>query len=200
MLVYTNRAGKTYYLKESVTKTGKPRYFFSQKKEGKGELVKHLPEGREIYERVEDGQVFLRKQQAKHFLEGETALIESLLATKLMSFRYLYQENGSYLTIYETGLTSALCNGDSDLLSHSMSPFKTAGGLAEKMVSKGNFTAVLRFYLNDPEKQQYTAERYCFLGSIDDWIFLDKSDSFKSLAEKYIGLLGTDEFYNFPFG
>ena len=200
MLEYTNRVGKTYYLRKSVTKTGKPRYFFSQKIEGKGEPVELLPEGREIYERVEDGQVFLRKHQTKHFLEEETALIESLLATKSMPFRYLYQENGKYLTIYETNLASALCNGGNDLMSHSISPFKKTEDVAAQLVSTGGFTAVLRFYRDDPESKQCTVERFCFLGRIDDWVCINGSDSFKKLAEKYIRLLGTDEFYNPLYG
>ena len=200
MLEYINRTGKTYYLKESVTKTGKPRYFFSQKKEGKGGSVAFLPEGREIYERVEDGQVFLRKQQTRHFLEEELALIENLLADKFMPFRYLHQENGKYLTIYETNLASALSDGGNNLMAHSISPLKKAEDVAAQMVRTGHFTAVLRFRLDDSENRQYTAERFCFLGRVDDWIYLDESDSFEKLAEKYIGLLGTDGFYNAPFG
>ena len=60
---YTNRIGKTYYLREGKTKTGKPRYFFSSNKDGKGEAVKEIPEGFEIYEHPENAQVFLRKKR-----------------------------------------------------------------------------------------------------------------------------------------
>jgi hypothetical protein len=57
---HINRKGKTYYLHEGKTKTGKPKYFFSMKSEGN--LVNKMPEGYEIYENP-NAQVFLRKIQ-----------------------------------------------------------------------------------------------------------------------------------------
>lgn len=33
-ITYTNRKGRTYYLCQGVTKTGKPRYYFTAKAEG----------------------------------------------------------------------------------------------------------------------------------------------------------------------
>ena len=58
---YTNRKSKTYYLHEGKTKTGKAKYHFSMKKEGK--LIKKIPDGYEIYEHPTNAQVFLRKEQ-----------------------------------------------------------------------------------------------------------------------------------------
>lgn len=55
---YCNRVGKRYFLREGKTKTGKPRYFFSSKLEGKGEAVHSMQEGYEIYEHPENAQVF----------------------------------------------------------------------------------------------------------------------------------------------
>ena len=54
---YINRKGDTYYLHERKTKTGKPKYHFSMKKDG--ELVESIPHGYEIYENP-NAQVFLR--------------------------------------------------------------------------------------------------------------------------------------------
>ena len=53
---HVNRKGQTFYLDETKTKTGKPKYFFSMN--GDGGLVKSIPEGFEIYENP-DAQVFL---------------------------------------------------------------------------------------------------------------------------------------------
>lgn len=195
MLEYRNRIGKVYYLRESVTKTGKPRYFFTQKKEGKGELVDTLPEGYEIYERLEEGQVFLRKQQARMFLEEETALIKDLLTDKSMSFHYMHQQNGRYLTIYESSQSSLLID---EIMAHAINVLKKPEDIAAKMARIGRFTAVLRFRVEEAGARGFTAERFCFLGGIDDWIFLEQSGSLEKLAEKYIRLLGTDKFYS-PF-
>lgn len=47
---YVNRKSQTYYLHQGTTKTGKPRYFFSQKTEGN--LASEIPDGYEIYENL----------------------------------------------------------------------------------------------------------------------------------------------------
>jgi len=62
---HTNRKWQTFYLHQSVTKTGRPNYFFSMKNEGT--LVDRVPDGFEIHEnpiycmvsgkRGEDGRV-----------------------------------------------------------------------------------------------------------------------------------------------
>ena len=46
LVTYNNTRGKTYYLHEGRTKTGKPKYHFSLK--NNGELVDELPDGYEI--------------------------------------------------------------------------------------------------------------------------------------------------------
>ena len=81
---HTNRAGKIYYLREQKTKTGKTRYFFSARKEGKGTAVEKIPEGYEIYEHPENAQVFLRKRQPQLITGIEKRLVESI-AQKLKS-------------------------------------------------------------------------------------------------------------------
>jgi len=40
---YINRRGKKHYLHEGQTKTGKPKYYFSQKNEGN--LAEIIPDG-----------------------------------------------------------------------------------------------------------------------------------------------------------
>jgi hypothetical protein len=49
-ITYTNRKGVTLYLCRSVTKTGKPRYYFAR--EQKGEPVEAIPEGYRVGESV----------------------------------------------------------------------------------------------------------------------------------------------------
>ena len=47
-ITHVNAKGKTYYLHQGVTKTGKPKYHFAMKSEGA--LVQSIPDGFEIYE------------------------------------------------------------------------------------------------------------------------------------------------------
>ena len=73
---YTNRIGKTYYLREGKTKTGKQRYFFSTQQEGKGAPLEHVPDGYEIYEHPQNAQVFLRKKRPQLITDIEKHLVD----------------------------------------------------------------------------------------------------------------------------
>ena len=66
MFEYKNRKGKTHYLHVGKTKTGKPKYYFSMKKDG--ELVDAMPVGYEIYEHPANAQVFFaQKTESTHY-------------------------------------------------------------------------------------------------------------------------------------
>ena len=67
-LTYTNRKGRTYYLCQGVTKTGKPRYYFTQKPKDK--VLEHIPEGYRISESV-NGRVSLVKDRPMQILSEE---------------------------------------------------------------------------------------------------------------------------------
>ena len=62
-----------------------------------------------------------------------------------------------------------------------------------------HYTAMMRFRLADKERRTFTAERFCFRGSIDNWIYLGGPDSLKKLTTKYIKLLGTEKFFDSPY-
>ncbi|KKM87650.1 hypothetical protein LCGC14_1266760 [marine sediment metagenome] len=55
LVTYINRKEDIYYLHKGKTKTGKPKYFFSKKRNG--DLVEKIPDGYEIYENP-NAQVF----------------------------------------------------------------------------------------------------------------------------------------------
>jgi hypothetical protein len=57
-ITHTNTKGKTYYLHQGTTKTGKPKYHFSMQSEGT--LAASIPAGFEIYE-TPNAQVFLAR-------------------------------------------------------------------------------------------------------------------------------------------
>jgi hypothetical protein len=88
---YTNRRDQTYYLHRSTSKTGRPSYHFSMKRDG--ELAETVPEGYEIY------------------------------------------------------------------------------------------------------KREFIAQRYCYLGSIDDWIDIGSPDTLQNLVKTYVKHLGQDSYF-----
>jgi hypothetical protein len=54
---------------------------------------------------------------------------------------------------------------------------------------------MMRFVLSDPASRTFDAERWCFLGSIDDWYFLEAGKPLATLLKKYLRHLGKQSFY-----
>lgn len=61
-----------------------------------------------------------------------------------------------------------------------------------------HYQALMRFILIDEKTRKFEAQRYCFRGSIDDWIELDSSADLRKLAMKCCFHLGKDSFYDLP--
>jgi hypothetical protein len=58
----------------------------------------------------------------------------------------------------------------------------------------GYFYQMLRFTLVDEKARSFSADRWCFRGSIDDWFPLDCGE-LRKLVEKYCRHLGKDSFF-----
>lgn len=54
----------------------------------------------------------------------------------------------------------------------------------------------MRFTLLDGEERTFCTERWCYLGSIDDWIQIGPSGPVHLLAQRYIPLLGSNALYD----
>jgi len=58
----------------------------------------------------------------------------------------------------------------------------------------------MRFILEDEKTRLFSAERYCFRGSVDGWLELGQSLDFELLVKKCCVHLGEDTFYDLPYG
>jgi hypothetical protein len=184
---HVNRKRQRYYLHEGKTKTGKPNYFFSMKSEGS--LVEEIPEGYEIYENP-NAQVFLRKIQPQVISDKEKAVIDKYI-NKLRNDRsYIVDVKGKTITIHESQQTDHFIH---DIL-HDLPLVKRLDAI-EISQKSGYYQPIMRFILDDVESKVFRVERFCFRGSIDDWLFLDNSNNLESLAKKYIKHLGSESFY-----
>jgi len=54
---------------------------------------------------------------------------------------------------------------------------------------------VLRVILADAKRRLFAAERYCFRGSVDDWISIGRAERIDKLAARYLKHLGQDSLY-----
>jgi hypothetical protein len=160
-VTHVNRKGQTFYLHETKTKTGKPKYFFSMKADGP--LVGSIPEGYEVYENP-DAQVFLRKRLPRFITDHEIALVREGLRKHAKHRHCMADVREKHVIVY----------------------YSEGGGLYQK---------VLRFTLIDEDNRRFAAERWCFLGSIDDWIPLSGGGDLAKLVERYGPHIGRESFF-----
>ncbi len=114
--------------------------------------------------------------------------------------RYHVDCKDEYITIFESNSDSENLKGIfGDLLSNipirpGVNPDDAMTALAN--ITDQHYTAILRFCLYDKEKRTFTVERFCFRGSIDDWIPIAGPDDFRDIVKKHLKILGTDEFFD----
>jgi len=191
-VTYTNRKGHTYYLCQGMTKTGKLRYYFArQPKDGSPDQI---PEGYRISESI-NAVVSLVIDQPQLILPQEVASVEAALARHPTSCDYRLAVQKNLIVIYER------LGPDMETLSDifgNVSAFRSDTvkmRLQEQLDKMARFSPVLRFILLDPDDRKFTAERWSYLGDIDDWIDIGESGRIDHLALRLIPKLGTDDFF-----
>src|SRR5207237_9865389 len=96
-ITHTNAKGKTYYLHQGTTKTGKPMYYFSM--ESNGELAESIPAGFEIYENP-NAQVFLRRIPPKIITDEERQVVEDGMRKYASVQVYKIDVRGHVIVVY----------------------------------------------------------------------------------------------------
>lgn len=195
-VTYKNRRNKTYYLHKGRTKTGKPRYHFSLK--SKGELVDEIPDGYEIYEHPGTGGVFLRKKLPRLITDIERRIIEKELKKIEGSRRYLLDIKGKVITVFQSNQNIETLK---DLFSDISPDFfnnrsDNAFSIEDIINIAVEYGPIMRFTLEGEKKRTFNVERYCFLGSVDDWIHIGEPDILKNLVKKYVKHLDQDSFFD----
>ena len=185
---YVNRKGDTYFLHESKTKTGKPKWFFSRKTEG--ELSNAIPAGYEIYEN-HNAQVFLRTIVPMLVTKEEIETVEKGVR-KFAKLRYFLVEAKS------DSIVVFVANQQGGFLEESVASrfgISDREKLTTAMQGHLTYLPMMRFCLVDEKRRQFTVERWCFLGSIDDWFPLSGAGDLSTLVKKFAPHLGKDSFY-----
>lgn len=194
-ITYTNRKGRKYYLCQGVTKTGKPRYFFSR--EQKNKPIEEIPEGYEITESV-NGIVSISKAQPKLLMESEIATIKFAIQAHRKARKYRFDVKSKEVIIYEQ------VGPDFEELSELIeTEYGFSGALTNNLLHQFEnerniytpYTPVMKFILDDKEKRLFCAQRMCYLGGIDGWIDLMYDKTIEVLSSTLIPTLGTDEFF-----
>lgn len=191
-ITHTNRKGVTFYLCRGVTKTGKSRYFFAREPD-KGEPVEAIPEGHEVVESV-NGVVSLAKARPAVIRPEELALVAAAVAKHPKSRNYRVDIKRERIIVYER------IGEDPDRI---LQFFGAYGMLRDIDVDRfradmdrsAQFTPVLRFTLADEARRTFHTERWCYLGSIDDWVDIGPAGSLDRWVRLTVPKLGTEAFF-----
>jgi hypothetical protein len=191
---YTNRKGTTFYLCQSTTKTDKPRYYFAR--EQKAAPVDQIPEGFRISESA-NGRVTLERDRPSHIQSDEVALIEAEVAQRPKPRNFHVAVKRDWVEISERiGMDADEMATD---LGRMLGALPSAlAQLRNMLETSGHFSPALRFNLIDAERRQFYVQRWCSLGSIDDWIDVGLGGPLSRIAGPAIARLGEDSFYD-PF-
>jgi len=183
---YTARTRDVYYLHALTGKNGKPRYHFSIKPPA--QPVPQIPDGFEIHENIR-GQVFLRRRTAQLITPAEVALVDAALGS-LRSPNFCRQEvKKNSIVIHEA-------ENQSESLRKVVLPWLNAAPLEDYVSAHAVYMAVMRFTLVEAEGRKFIVERFCFRGSVDDWIFLDGPAPLAAHLKSYLKHLGKESLYD----
>ena len=188
-ITHTNAKGKTYYLHQGTTKTGKPKYYFSTKSEGP--LADAIPEGFEIYENP-NAQVFLRRIPPKLITDEERQVVEDGMRKYAEVQDYKIDVKGNAIVIYTA-------DQDIDALADlftDVHPDPTTNTQLMTLLRKEiHYSPMLQFILEDAQRRTFVTQRYCFRGSVDDWIDIGYGP-LTTLVKQYIKHLGKESYFD----
>ena len=188
-ITHTNAKGKTYYLHQGTTKTGKPKYYFSTKSEGP--LADAIPEGFEIYENP-NAQVFLRRIPPKLITDEERQIVEDGMRKYAEVQDYKIDVKGNAIVVY---------TADQDIetladVFKDMYPGPAANTQLMTLLRKEiHYSPMLQFMLEDAQRRTFVTQRYCFRGAIDDWVDIGTPGKLATLVQKYVKHLGKESYF-----
>lgn len=184
-VIHTSRIGKTFYLHEKTTATGKQAYFFSQRADGPSPAA--IPDGYEIFENVH-GQVFLRKKTAPIIRPDELARVEAALLQQGKPGVFRAEVKKNAIVIYEAN--------DLGFLDVMAAEWRHRPLTEIEKNKHYDYMAVLRFTLEDKKSRHFATERFCFRGSVDDWIYIGGPGTLASQVNKFAKHLGKESMYD----
>src|SRR5215813_12843243 len=188
-ITHTNAKGKTYYLHQGTTKTGKHKYHFSMQSEGT--LAKTIPVGFEIYE-TPNAQVFLRRIPPKIITDEERQVVEEGMRTYASVHDYKIDVKGNAIVVYTADQDIETLAG----LFQDRYPTPAAHTQLMTLLRQGiHYSPMLQFLLEDEQRRLFTAQRYCFRGAIDDWIDIGYGP-LPTLVKRYVKHLGKESYFD----
>ncbi len=189
---FTNYKGDKYFIKTKLTKKGNTTYYLTKKEDDT--CLDELPDGFEVVEKYDSKMMVLRKSKEPLFNLKEIHAIKKELEKNEDVVDYRLDVNGDVIKIYtfEAEEDERINGGGLEDLIKMMSPSKQ-----ELIVnSLKRFHERMRIYVEkEDDERSFRLQRYCYRGSIDDWINIGGGDDMKELSKTYIVHLGKMSYY-----
>jgi hypothetical protein len=159
----------------------------------KGVLLNTVPEGWEIYENP-NAQVFLRKIKPKLITDEETDTVKKGIEQFCQSKYYLIDVKDNTITIYDA-------DQDVEALTNILqsSSFVSSTKITDALNWSLSYSPIMKFILIEQTQRLFQTQRYCFRGSIDDWIEIGASGKLEDLVKEYVQHIGKDSYYDLLF-
>lgn len=170
------------------TRSGKPNYYMAKSKRAKGVPVEEIPEGFEIHEDPATSKVFVRRIVKPTTTKSEQHFVEKEIRQKTNLKFFLVEQEGDALVIYVSSYEGEL--DSSSRLNEVFGP-----KALEYMASRATYSKHLQFILRDETQRLFSVERWCWRGSIENWIGLAGPAPLAQHAERYLPHLGMESFF-----
>jgi hypothetical protein len=163
-------------------------YLFSMQSEGT--LADAMPAGFEMYENP-NAQVFLRRIPPKLITDAERQVVEDGMRKYADVQDYKIDVKGNAIVVYTA-------DQDIETLVHL---FQDVGSMRDEAKIRSairreiTYSPMLQFVLSDEKQRVFVAQRYCFRGSVDDWIDLGHGP-LATLVKKYVKHLGKESYFD----
>ncbi|WP_261177662.1 hypothetical protein [Anaerobacillus sp. CMMVII] len=160
------------------TKKGNTTFHFSKQSKGAAD-IEDIPKGFEIYEEP-NGKVYLKKKIKQYIDAKEIEIIQNGIEkySEIEDFKLDIKKDIVYIYTVDNSFANGL------IPKHLLNKYK-------------QYDTQLRFVLIDEDERIFEVERFCYLGSVDDWITLDRSTNLEKLVQDYTHHLGKESFYLF---
>jgi hypothetical protein len=183
MIQYVNRKKQTYFVKVMPAKNGGKKYS-TVKDPSKcidSELLSEMPDGFEFYETPEDARVFFRKKIHSSITEVEMSILDKVMSKHKSVKHYL-------LTKEKDAICISIGSFDEEVFK-----ILNVAPNAAWIAAHQSYEKRMRFV---KEEGTFEVQRFCYRGSVDDWIPIDYGDNLQKLARQYCPHLGEDSYFD----
>ena len=185
---FKNKLGKAYYVKSRKTKKGNTTYFLTTKLDDS--CLDSLPKEYEVYENYSAQMLYIRKKKKSGFSAKDIAIIERELSKNESIDGFELNSHGDEIKIYEMEDKSKNLSADFFM---GVARDKLEGAKAYLMKYTENMSIKK---VTKKGVVEYLVLRFCYRGSIDDWIVVDAGEDLEMLAVSNLVHLGKESFFD----